>query len=398
MGSNKQYDGYESFEYLEAGTDYEAFDLPTEMNTGGPPYEVPLSEEEEKRAEEISAGTTIISTHEHPFYFVPEDPSETFEYAKQGRTITPYKWLARSNLDAIFDYHLDGLARMHSNAGWKFSEIVHDLGMRASDIAHQDLVIRGQSVDDIRRAHEEGKVALIPTMESSAPIENELDRIDILQGLGIRVMGVTYNASNALGTGLGDMEPHDGGLTTFGQQAIERMNKVGMLVSVSHASDQTALDVCEVSEDPVILSHDGARALNPKNRLKPDECIEAVADTGGVVAVQSAPHQTVSKEHPRHSIESVMDHFEYIRELVGIDHVTFGPDTLYGDHRGLHKAFGLGKPSEIAEEIEYVKGMENPTEAWHNIVRWFVKEGYSTEDMQKVLGGNTLRVLEEVWP
>lgn len=397
MGSNKQYDGYESFEYLEAGVDYESFDFPDEMHAGGPPYEVSLNEDEQARVDEINAETTIVSTHEHPFKFVPEDPEDTFPYTETGRTITAYEYLAQSNLDAIFDYHLDGLTRMHSQSGWKFSEVVHDMGMRASDIAHQDFVIRGGSVDDIRRAHEEGKLALIPTMESSMPLENELDRIDILHGLGLRAMGVTYNSSNALGTGLRDMRPHDGGLTNFGHEAVDRMNKVGMLISVSHSSDQTALDVCEASDDPVVLTHDGARAVNETDRLKPDECLKAVAETGGFVAIQSAPHYTASKDHPRHSVESVMDHFEYLVDLVGIDHVTFGPDTLYGDHRGLHKLFGAGIP-EGSEEIDYVKGMENPTEAWHNIVRWLVKAGYADDEIAKVVGGNTIRVLEDVWP
>jgi len=120
------------------------------------------------------------------------------------------------------------------------------------------------------------------------------------------------------------MHPHDGGLTSFGEQAVERMNKLGMAVSLGHASDQTVLDVAEVSEKPVFLSHNGARELMDSTRLNTDEGLKAVADTGGVIGINSAPHATATKEHPRHSIVSVMDHFEYIKDLVGIDHVTFG--------------------------------------------------------------------------
>lgn len=396
MGSNKQYDGYEPYAFLEPGIDYETFEFSEEMNAGGPPYEVPLDGDEEARADRLASSLTIFSMHEHAFHFVPKNPSQLLDYVSDGRTFTAYEYLARSNLDGLIDFHLDGLARIHSDSGWKFSEVVHDMGMRGADFAHQDFVIRAGSVEDVRRAHDEGKLAIVPGAESSTMIENEVDRLDVLYGLGLRVLGISYNASNDLGTGLGDMRPHDGGLTRFGERAVERMNKLGIAVSVSHASDQTGLDVCEISDDPVFLTHDGVRELLGTDRLKPDEVIEAVADTGGVIGVQSAPHATASYDHPEHTIESVMDHFEYVKELVGIDHVAFGPDTLYGDHRELHKQFIPGVP-DAAVEIDYVKGMENPTEAWHNIVRWLVKEGYSDEAIAKVTGENALRAVGEVW-
>ena len=230
-------------------------------------------------------------------------------------------------------------------------------------------------------------------------IENELDRLDVLYGLGVRALGITYSESNALGTGIND-EDSDGGLTSFGESAVERMNKLGILIDPSHASRQTTLDTCAASEDPVMLSHNGARELLDITRLDADEVLEAVADTGGVIGIQSAPHNVASPDHPKHTIESVMDHFQYVEELVGIDHVSFGPDTLYGDHVGLHKYMGKNYdkyPDWQEIEFDYVEGMENPTEAWHNIVRWLVREGYSDEEIRKVTGGNTLRVLETVW-
>jgi membrane dipeptidase len=98
-----------------------------------------------------------------------------------------------------------------------------------------------------------------------------------------------------------------------------------------------------------------------------------------------------------------MEHFEYIKNLVGIDHVAFGPDTLYGDHVGLHHAYASHLSTkgtqgvQSFEEVPYVKGMENPTEASKNMVRWLVKQNYSDEEIEKVLSGNILRVLKEVW-
>jgi len=242
-------------------------------------------------------------------------------------------------------------------------------------------------------------------------IENELDRIDLLFGLGVRALGITYSESNALGSGL--RETRDGGLTVFGRQAVERMNRVGMLIDCSHCGDQTTLDAIEVSEHPILLSHIGARALWNSNRLAPDEVLEACARKGGVIGIEAAPHTTLSPNHTSHSLESVMDHFEYIKSKVGIDHVSFGPDCVYGDHVGLHALYSAslsisqsranqlhrtadGNPP--FDMVPYVRGLENPTEGSINIPAFLIKSGYSDEEIAKVMGGNALRLLEQVWP
>ncbi|MCU4751456.1 membrane dipeptidase [Halobacteria archaeon AArc-curdl1] len=387
------YDGYEPFDYLD-DDEYTQFDFPA-PDAIGEPHELELTAEQEQRAEAVREAYPVISLHEHPFYF-PDDVSETLQYVSQGRTETAYGALAESPLTAIFDNMLDGLAAVTSKSGWKFRDIVYDLGMRLCDLEHQDFVVPARSVDDIHAAHETGRIAMIPTIESSMPIENELDRIDILFGLGIRMMGLTYSESNALGSGL--KEKRDAGLTVFGEQAVERMNKVGMAIDASHASNQSTLDACEISESPIFLSHNGAYELLDDDRLDPDHVLEAVADTGGVIGIQAAPHNTATLENnPRHTIDAVIEHFEYVRDLVGIDHVTFGPDTLYGDHVGLHDLFFAELRNEL-ERVEYVEGMENPTEAWNNIVRYLVREEYTDEEIEKILGGNVLRALEDVWP
>ncbi|HEY2315044.1 MAG TPA: membrane dipeptidase, partial [Streptosporangiaceae bacterium] len=111
---------------------------------------------------------------------------------------------------------------------------------------------------------------------------------------------------------------------------------------------------------------------------------------------------TLSASHPLHTIESVMDHFRYCAELVGIEHVAFGPDTLYGDHVALHTTFAhllslaaLHGPS--FDRVEYVDGLENPTENFANICDWLVQNGYSDDDIRAVLGGNIYRALQHTW-
>jgi len=407
MGKNKKYSGYQSFEYLEKGKDFKAFKL-LDGENAFEPFLIPLDFDQETRVEKLAAELVMISLHEHPHIF-PADIRETMAYEKEVRIFTAYKALADSYWDAVFDNFMDGTAMITSKHGWKWSDIIYDLGMRLCDLAHQDFIIKCEKVGDIIRAHEEGKIALIVALEGAAMIENELDRIEILYGFGARVMGITYSESNALGSGL--KEPRDGGLTTFGLQAVDRMNKIGMAIDVSHSSDQTALDTIEASEKPIFLTHSGSRSLWNIKRLAPDTVLKACAEKGGVIGIEAAPHTTLTHRHPLHSIESFMEHFEYIKDLVGIDHVAFGPDTLYGDHVGLHHVFAEalsisqsheGKSEDRSDsprfdEVPYVKGIENPTEASRNILRWLVKQNYPDQDIAKVMGENILRVLKEVW-
>ena len=121
--------------------------------------------------------------------------------------------------------------------------------------------------------------------------------------------------------------------------------------------------------------------------MKPDAVLRAVAETGGVIGMSAAPHTTLSHPHPRHTLESVMDHFLYCADLVGLDHVAFGPDTLYGDHVALHRTFAhllslsrMGGPSY--EPVEYVDGLENPTENFANICDWLVGHGFSDAEIR----------------
>lgn len=386
------HDDYESFQYLASRDAFERFELPEDYQWGES-YRLELTEVQAERAAELAAENVVFSLHDHPVY-VPKDMVANFRaYSREGRLFTAYDALAASNLDAVFDNL--GLASGASRSGMKMEDILYELGTRSTDVAHQDLMVKAGSVADVRDAHASGRIAWIPAVETSRMIENELDRIEVLFGAGVRKLGITYSESNALASGLG--EERDAGLTNFGARAVERMNDVGMAIGLSHASDQTVLDVCEVSEDPVFLSHNGAQALLDIPRLDPDEVFEAVAETGGVIGITAAPHNSATYDTPRHSIESAMEHFEYVRDLVGIDHVSLGPDAMYGDHRGLHRLFD-NDPPEGVESVEYVKGMDNPTEAWDNFLRYLVREEYDDDEVAKVLGENTLRALDRIWP
>lgn len=411
MSGSGRRDAYRSFQYLEPGRDYRRFQLADQV-ARVESYRVPLSEDEEERVAGLIDSSVVLSLHEHAGVF-PADIRETPDYVRHGRMATAFEGLEASCLDAVFDNLMDGICTIRSRSGWQWDDVLHDLGMRLCDLAHQEYVMPCRRLEDIFAAHEQDRVAWVASMEGAAMIENDLDRIDLLYGFGVRSLGVTYSEANALGSGL--KEPRDGGLTAFGRKAVERMNKVGMLIDCSHAGDRTTLDTIEVSEAPVVLSHIGARALWDSDRLAPDRVLEACAEGGGVIGIEAAPHTTITHDRPRHGLASFMEHFEYVADLVGIDHVAFGPDAVYGDHVGLHRLYAgelsLGESREAAHEgvlsrpdaekgfpeVPYVEGLENPTEASHNCVRWLVKHGYSDEEIRKVVGGNVLRVLENVW-
>jgi membrane dipeptidase len=395
-----QYAGYESYSYLTAGADYPVFELDTEIGRV-PPYDLGLTEEQAEHARQLLTDNIVISLHEHPTLF-PRDMSKVRDYIRTGREHTGFRGLAQSGMTAVFDNLMDGTACVTSKFGWKWDDILYDLGMRLSDIAHQDYIRIAHKAEDITAAHQDGRLALVLCLEAATPIENEVDRLDILYGFGIRQMGVAYSESNTLGSGL--KEPRDGGLTEFGRRAVERMNKLGIAVDVSHSSDLTCLDTFEVSSKPVLITHAGARAMWDTPRMKPDDVLRGCAQTGGVIGIEAAPHTTLTKNHPLHSLESVMEHFEYCAELMGIEHVSFGPDTLFGDHVGLHNEFADSlslsaqtKYGPAFDKVPYVAGIENPSENFHNIIGWLVKHGYSDQDIAKVVGGNILRVLREVW-
>lgn len=393
-----RYRGYRSFEHLERGGDYRRFVLAPEIDRV-PPFVVEVSAAEEARTWQLLAAHPAISLHDH-LEVDPLDLAESEAWTRDAHVATGFEGLARSGLAAVFENFGDGVATITSKSGWKWTDVIHDVGMRYSDWAHQDFVVRAERVVDIEAAFTSGRVAVVPALEAATPIENELDRIDVLYGLGIRMLGVTYSESNALGSGC--RETQDGGLTGFGRRAVERMNRLGILIDVSHAGDRTSLDTIEASPAPVCISHSGSRELWPISKCKPDDVIRACAERGGVIGIEAAPGTTMVRPNlEEHSIETFMRHFEYCVELAGIDAVTFGPDTFFGDHAGSYaqpagQLLASGDSEYDAIVPEYVVGLENVGD-YPNIVRWLVRHGYGDEEIAKVIGGNTLRVLGQAW-
>jgi membrane dipeptidase len=407
LGGEKKYNGYKAYDFLEPGFDYREFKLVRHPRVE--PYFVPLSKTEEERFNELVEKSTVIDLHEHPVLY-PEDMSELPELDHLGRQFTAYEALRTSHLDCVFDNMMDGMTYITSFSGWKFDDIVHDLGIRLSDLAHQDMIVHCKTVNDIKDAKKNGKIALVFCMESATPIENELDRIDVLYGLGVRSMGICYSESNMLGGGMSETY-QDTGLTDFGYDAVKRMNKLRLLIDIGHTNDRTALETIEASDYPIYDSHSGPAAI-AQGHIKGDEVLKALAEKDGVIGVGGAGQGLRTKKHPIGSIESYMECVEYCIDLMGINHVGCGPDTLYGAHQDLYKVWFPRRRGHYersgAEKVKtypvpegvvdpgYVKGLENPNE-FINVMRWMIKHGYSDSEIQKIIGGNALKLLEKVW-
>ncbi len=376
---------YKSYDYL-ADEKYQKIRLSKQADRADP-YVISLTSAQEERLNEIVSENPVVSLHDH-LRILPENPQEIHDYYAAGRVSTGYEGLAQSPLDAVIGN------QVLKGASWE--ETVCELGMRKCDAYHSGMLVPAAAVEDIFSAKQAGQTAWFPMLEHASCIGGELDKLDVLYGLGVRMMGLVFSESNMLGGGLGELR--DGGLTFLGKGAVRRMNDIGMPIDLSHAGDLTTMDAIRESKYPVVIGHAGARGVWGTKRMKPDDVIKACADKGGLFGIEAAPHTTMSHSHPEHDIDAVMEHFEYVKDLVGIDHVTFGPDTMYGDHVGLHNqnadAYGEDNAGEKFVPGKYVKGCENPTEVWWNIPRWLISHNYSDEDIAKVIGGNTIRFLK----
>lgn len=349
-----------------------------------PPYDG-VAAEALASAGQLLARHPAISLHDHPVRLPdPLTPQTWQAWRADGREPLGYAGLAGSDWAAVVASALS----------------TDDLGLllRWARFLRDDMQLHPRETvfaagpGDIPAAGG-GPVGVLLGLEDLDAVGTDLGVLPQLFDAGIRCAGLTYNNGNPLGGGLAS-NPDDG-LTKLGEQAVSLMNDLGITVDVAHVGDRTALDACRVSRAPVVVSHAGARAVWGTPRMKPDAVLDAVAGTGGVVAVSAAPNSTLSAAHPRHSLDSAMDHLTYLAERLGAEHVALGPDAFFGDHIGLYEATGhrTAWATPPHEEVRYVAGLENPGEAARNVTAWLLDRGWPEADIARVIGGNVLEVL-----
>ncbi len=281
---------------------------------------------------------------------------------------------------------------------------------------YPDLAAMAYSPEDIRSIHKAGKRAILIGMENGSPIEGNLELLHEYHRLGVRYIGLTHWNNNDLCDAATSEIPKWKGLSPFGKEVIKEMNRLGIMVDVSHSSDDTVRDILAISRAPIIASHSCVRAICNSPRNLTDELIKAIAQKGGVIQInfysgflddgynmkaseirkKLAPEYQKLKEKyqddqgaywseafalwAKHApdppkIETLIDHIDHVAKLVGADHVGLGSDFD-----------GAGS---FPEGLNDVTGY--PLITYHLLQR-----GYSEEDIKKILGGNLLRVFEEV--
>lgn len=247
--------------------------------------------------------------------------------------------------------------------------------------AHADEFLRIDSVDDLDRVKSSGRLGILIGQQNSLHFRT-VDDVDRFYQLGQRVSQLTYD-DNRLGGGSTD--PRDFGLTPYGAEIVDRMNRIGMAVDVSHCSDCTTLDAIAASRKPVLVTHSNCRALVPGcARCKTDEAIRALADKGGVMGITMV-REFVQASGPA-TIDDVLNHIDHVANLVGVEHVGLGTDVdLVGRDTHIYpkKRFDL-------DGVDYSKKIFDLTDG-------LLRRKYSHDDIELILGGNFERALTAIW-
>ena len=262
---------------------------------------------------------------------------------------------------------------------------------------HDDWFERLDTPERLDGIKASGRVGIILGIQNSEHFR-KADDVDYFYGLGQRVSQLTYNARTLIGNG--STERRDEGLSDFGVSIVERMNKLGMAVDVSHCGDKTTLDAFELSKKPVLITHSNCRALNPNHpRCKTDEAIEAMATKGGVMGITEV-RMFVSPKEPT-GVDAMLDHYEYVTKLVGVEHVGVGSDIDL-----------LGYDAMPAEEYKQLKAGYKSTYGFRDkidldgynfakrpfdLAEGLIRRKYSDANIEAILGGNFRRVLKEIW-
>ncbi len=312
--------------------------------------------------------------------------------------------MPQSDLDMVRDSGLDVVKWSIGGINADFAETVKDIAYVQQMIeVHPAYFTQVRILADMYRAKHERKMGIIFSFESVDMLESKVERIELFRNLGVRVMQLSYNGKSPFGAGV--MEPDGGGLTALGHEAVKTMNTRGVAIDVSHANPQTTSDAMAASCRPVIMSHAGCAAVHRHPRNKTDDQLRALADKGGVIGIYDLPYLAASPKQP--AIADYMAHMEHALKMAGEDHVGIGSDVPIKpfdiSQKGMaefnkweqeRQKSGLAAPEE--DRPVYVLGLNVPRKI-EIIADHLLKRGYSAHAVEKVIGGNFVRVLKEAW-
>ena len=262
---------------------------------------------------------------------------------------------------------------------------------------YSNMIMHVKTTADILEARKTGKTGYIFGFQNTSPIEDDLDLLSIFNALGVRVIQLTYMEANYVGQGC--LERIDAGLTNFGLEVVEEMNRLGILIDLSHVGYQTTMAAIEASQKPVSFTHANPRSLWDHPRNKTDDQIKFIAKRGGVIGANIFPAFLPSGN--KATIEEYIDVIDYLVGMVGIDHVAVGTDFTEGQPREFFDWLLTGK-SKKGPAMELDHPLSNPQDIqdstdFPNITRALLERGYAEPDIKKIMGENWLRLFREVW-
>jgi membrane dipeptidase len=288
-----------------------------------------------------------------------------------------------------------GLTVVTLNVGFDLTSVEQNLTVlthfRGFVRRHPDRYLLVHTLADIDEAKRSGRLGVCFNLEGTRALGEELSRVELLHGLGVKWMLMAYNLNNSVGGGCQDQ---DSGLTSFGRDVLDEMERVGMVPCCSHTGWRTAMDVMEHVDGPVIFSHSNCHGVYAHPRNIPDELIKACAATGGVVGINGvAPFLGVGADGP---LAAMVRHIDHAVQLVGPDHVGLALDYVF-DMQELQDYF-RANPASWPPEAGYTDDFQFvPPEQIAPLVDLLLDRGYPREAIRKIVGGNHLRVAAEAW-
>ncbi|MEM1200744.1 MAG: membrane dipeptidase [Pseudomonadota bacterium] len=265
---------------------------------------------------------------------------------------------------------------------------------------YPELICHARTGDDVRAAKEAGRTAIIFGFQNCSPIEDDIGLVEICHTLGARFMQLTYNNQSLLATGA--YEAEDSGLTRFGKQVVKEMNRVGLVVDMSHSAERSTLDAIAFSERPVAITHANPHSWHPGLRNKSDTVLKALCESGGMLGFSLYPHHL--RDGSACTLTSFCEMIARTADLMGIDHIGIGSDLCQDQPDSVVEWMRVGRWSK---EIDYGEGSKDnagfpPQPPWFqdnrdfgNIAMGLADMGFGEEETAKVMGGNWLRFFDE---
>jgi len=262
-----------------------------------------------------------------------------------------------------------------------------------------DIIMPGRTADDVHRAREQGRTAIFFGAQNCSPIEDDIGLVEICHQLGLRFMQLTYNNQSLLATGC--YEAEDTGLTRMGKQVVKEMNRVGLVVDMSHSADRSTLDAIEFSERPIAITHANPASWHPGLRNKSDDVLNALAQSGGMLGFSLYPHHLKGKSDC--TLQSFCEMVARTAEQMGVEQIGIGSDLCQDQPNSVVEWMRVGRWSK---EIDYGEGSASdagfpPQPDWFkdnsdfgNIRRGLANVGFSPEDVNRIMGENWLNFFQ----